>query len=152
MIHVVLPFFPPTVNKLYFTRGRLRRLSTEGKCFLNEVKNYLLRQHPDFLAYFKPNKEYELLFLLHYTAGSLYSISWLKDPKVSRHKKNDAANRIKILEDAIVAAAGHDDMQHWSVSVTKVEALVGQEPYVEVWVWGEEESGPISRFIATRTV
>jgi len=152
MMHVVLPFFPPSSNNAYFTRGRLRRMSTEGKKFLNEMKHHLLKEHPEFLAQFKPDVEYEVLFLLHYEAGTLYNATWLKDPKVGRHKKNDATNRVKILEDAIVDAAGHDDRQHWSVSVTKTEALIGQSPYVEVWVWKEDESGPISRFIATRAL
>lgn len=127
-------------------------MSTEGKCFLNEVKNYLLKEHPEFLSQFKPDEEYELLFLLHYEAGALYNSTWLKTKGVTRHKKNDATNRVKILEDAIVSAAGHDDKQHWSVSVTKTEALNGQRPYVEVWVWKEAESGPISRFITTRAL
>lgn len=151
MIGITLPFFPPSTNHAYFTRGHIRKLSTEGKRFKNEVQNYLLKYHPNVLAFFQPNVEYEVLFILFYEADTLYNKGWPKDSKVPRHKKNDATNRIKLLEDAVVSAAGHDDRQHWSVSVTKSEALVGQDPYVEMWVWHEDENGPIARFVATRT-
>lgn len=152
MMHVRIPFFPPTTNHAYFTRGHVRVLTKVGKKFKAEVKNFLGREHPDFLSYFRPNTEYEVLFLLFFGADSLYNRGWPKDPEMSRHKSIDASNRVKLLEDAVVEAAGYNDAQHFAISVVKTEALLGQEPYVEMWAWNEEDNGPIARFITTRTV
>lgn len=147
MIHVSIPFFPISVNHAYFQRGHTRVLTAKGKKYKAEVKNFLGRHHPEFLAFFKPNVEYELLYLMFFEAGELYCKGWPKDPEMSRHKRIDVTNRVKLLEDALTEAAGYDDKQHWSVSVVKAEALVDEKPYVRVWAWNEEENGPLASFI-----
>lgn len=143
MIKVDIPFFPPTANKAYFTRGKMRALSSEGKKFKNEVKNFLGTRHPEVLQFFKPNVEYEILLVMKYEHGSMYTKGWGKVAGVERHKKRDASNLVKLAEDAIVSAAGHDDKQHRTVSVSKDELPPGQEPYFELWAWSEGEHGPI---------
>jgi Holliday junction resolvase RusA-like endonuclease len=152
VIHVDIPFFPPSANNAYFTRGKLRVLSTEGKKYKNDVQNFLGRQHPEFLSFFaQKDMEYEMIFILFFEPGTLYNKTWPQTKDVSRHKKIDASNRAKLLEDILAKAAGYDDSQHFSVTTTKGEALPRQQPYVEVWAWREEENGPIARFLTTRT-
>lgn len=150
MIHIVLPFFPPSSNNAYFTRGNLRVLKKEGVKFKREVQNFLGKEHPEFLQFFaSKDKEYEVVIRLVFAADELYSKTWLKKEGVRRHKKNDATNRIKLLEDVLVDATGHDDAQHASFTSTKTEAMPGHSPYVEIWAWGEEESdGPVTQFLA----
>lgn len=151
MMYVHLPFFPLSVNEAYFTKGNIRTLKSAGKKFQNEVKNYLGKHHPDFLAYLgKKDAEFEILFVLFFEPGSLYCKTWSKESKVARHKRIDASNRLKLLEDAIVEAAGYDDTQHFYAAIAKAEALEGYSPYVEVWAWREEEHGPIQQFLHRR--
>jgi Holliday junction resolvase RusA-like endonuclease len=130
----------------------MRVLKKEGKAYKREVQNFLGRNHPEFLSFFsRKDEEFEVVIIALFAIGDVYCKTWGKDPKVRRHKKTDASNRVKLLEDTIVEAAGYDDAQHISISVTKGEVMPGQDPYVEVWAWGEFENGPIAQFVATRS-
>lgn len=158
MIRFKAPFFPPSVNNAYFTKiarpknnpsGKsvpTRVLSNEGKKFKRTFKTWLAREHPHALEFFSsPTGEYSILVVLHFKG--LYNTGWPKNAK-TRHKKLDASNYIKVLEDALVDACGHDDSQHVCVTMMKAEAPQGEEPYFELWAWNsEQEDGPVDAFI-----
>lgn len=148
-MNAIIPYFPPTSNHAYFTRGRIRALTTVGKRFKNEVKSHLGKFYPEFLAYFKKDVEYEILFIMYFANGALYNKTWPNKPGVPRHKIVDAQNRIKLAEDAVVEAAGYNDAQNFKVAIAKKEAEPEADPYFSVWVW--EDNGPISRFLSNRT-
>jgi hypothetical protein len=152
MMYVCLPLFPPSTNHAYFTRGRFRKLTKEGERFKNEVQGFLGKNHPDFLAFFRPNVEYEVLLLLHFREEELYNERWLKSTKVARHKSNDASNRVKLLEDIIAKTAGCNDAQNFAISSAKTVTLPNQDPFTEVWAWNEDEDGPIARFLHARAL
>lgn len=152
MIGIRIPFFPPSVNEAYFTKGNLRVLRPEGKRFKLEVQNYLGKYCADFLRLFqRPDEEYEILFIMHFAPDTIYNKTWTEKEGVRRHKKNDASNRVKLIEDAIASCAGFDDAQNIISSVMKTEVSPGQQPGVEIWAWGEEEDGPVASFVGRRT-
>ena len=54
MIHLYLPGVPITFNHAYVkTRGGGRALSPAGKKYKKETTNYLARQYPQEMKYFK---------------------------------------------------------------------------------------------------
>lgn len=143
MIYLRLPFFPPSANTAYFTKGSRRILTSAGKKFKNEVKTYLVRHYPEELRFITKNGGYDLLFVLYFDA--IYNKGWPEKSK-TRHKRVDATNRVKLLEDALVEAAGHDDCQHTSVSVMKKEVVDSDwTPWCEIYVWSAGD-GPLSTY------
>jgi hypothetical protein len=163
MIHISVPYFPPSANNAYFTKMSrpkgapkgtkavpIRVLTNEGRKFKREFKTWLARYHPEALKFFSSKSgEFSIVVVLHFEA--LYNIGWPKRAK-TRHKKIDASNHLKILEDALVEACGHDDSQHIGVSAVKCEAKDGEEPWFELIAWNsEEEDGPLESFLYNRT-
>ena len=157
MIHVEVPYFPPSVNHAYFDqvimnsrKGKKfivkRTLTAAGRKFKRELKTWLGKNRQDVLSFFNsPGGEYSILIVLYFEA--LYNAGWPKKAK-ARHKKIDASNYIKVLEDALAEAAGHNDSQHVCVSVSKAQVPEGREPYFRLWAWNsEEEDGPIDVFL-----
>lgn len=158
MIHIKCPFFPPSMNNAYFSKlarpknnpkGKpviLRVLNNTGKKYKREFKTWLARNHPEVLKFFSsPSGEYSIIVVLYFQ--ELYNRGWPKKAK-TRHKKLDASNYLKVLEDALVDACGHDDSQHVCVTSMKVQAPPGGEAYFELWAWNaEQEDGPVDVFI-----
>lgn len=154
MIYFRCPFFPPSINNVFFTtRGRngvpIRVMTSEGKRYKREFKTWLARHHPEALNFFTaPDESFEIAVRLHFQ--KIYNAGWPKTAK-SRHKKIDASNYFKVLEDALVSACGHDDSQHLRVSIMKNELTEREEaPFFELWAWKEDELGPIGSFSSLR--
>lgn len=163
MISVAVPLFPPSVNNAYFTRMArpkgaptgarpvpMRVLTNEGRRFKREFKTWLAKNHPEVLSFFSSKDgEYSICAVLYF--DELYNKSWPKEAK-TRHKKIDASNYMKVLEDALVEACGHDDRQHVSVTTIKSQVKPGEEAWFELFAWNaEEEDGPLESFIYNRT-
>ena len=158
MIQLNIPLFPPSVNSAYFTKmsgvkgGRpvpIRVLTNEGKKFKREFKTWVAQNHPEVLKFFSsPSGEYSILLVLYFK--NLYNSGWPKEAK-TRHKKIDGTNYIKVAEDALVEACGHDDSQHVTFSVMKAQAAKGVEPSIDIWAWNsEEEDGPLEAFVCSQ--
>lgn len=155
MIRFKSPYFPPSLNNAYFTKmtrpkggkGKpvpMRVLTNDGRKYKREFKTWLAKNHPEVLSFFsRPSGEFSIFIVLYF--DKLYNVGWPEKAK-NRHKRIDASNHVKVLEDALVDACGHDDSQHVSVSVMKAEVL-NEEPYFELWAWNsEEEDGPLESF------
>ena len=159
MIYFKTTLFPPSINNVYFnkikrTKGGkrvpIRVLTSEGRKYKREFQSWLAKEHTDVLKFFSsPHGEYELIVAFYFK--DLYNKGWPKQAK-SRHKKFDVSNYLKVAEDSIVEACGHDDSQHLNVGVLKNQLPPNeQEPYIEVWAWNlEEEDGPIEMFMHRR--
>jgi Holliday junction resolvase RusA-like endonuclease len=138
MIKLDVPFFPPSVNHAYFTKMArpknnpkgppvpIRVVTKEGKAYTREFKTWLAREHQEVLRFFsEPDGDYSILVVLYFK--ELYNAGWPKKAK-TRHKKIDGSNYVKVLEDALVDACGHDDSQHVTVTVVKEQAAPGETP------------------------
>jgi Holliday junction resolvase RusA-like endonuclease len=157
VIYFKSPYFPPSSNNAYFTKlqrkgGKsipIRVLTNEGRKYKREFKTWLAKEHPNLLAFFgNKHGEFSILVVLYFK--EVYNAGWPKTVK-TRHKRLDASNRVKVLEDALAEACGHDDSQHMTISSMKSRADSGQEPYFELWAWNsEEEDGPIEQFVSAQ--
>lgn len=145
MVSIALPFFPPSVNDAYFTKGRIRVLTKEGKKFKTEVKTYLARNCPQFLSFFTKDHAYELLFVTYFE--TVINKTWSPDSSVAKYKRLDASNRVKLLEDVIAEATGYDDSQNLVVSVKKAQAESTTYVLVHAWDLDRGERGPVSSYI-----
>ena len=145
MIYIAIPGTPPTSNKAYFTirakRGgttsSVRVLTKEGKRYKSEVKDFLARKGQQVLSFFKQQRPYSLM--VRFNMHGLTSKTYKEGGKRNRYKKMDVGNRLKLFEDALVEACGHDDSQHFQVFLWKREIPEDQEPCVELWAWCEDD-------------
>lgn len=115
---------PDSVNKLYFSRGGRKILSSSGRCYKRSfVANnggcptvLLLRWKPD------PHERYVLRIWFRMSAARLYNAKFGKDKRVKSPFKNvDVSNMVKLIEDAISEFVGVDDRRNWVVICQKVE-------------------------------
>lgn len=144
MIHAHIPFLPPSINHAYFTRGRMRVLTKEGKSFKTNVQTHLARNHQDFLSFFDRNVPYCVIIRVSFPEEALFFKGW-PEKASNRYKALDATNRIKLVEDAICAACKHDDRQHWHVAILKTTA--DGEGGTDIWAFNlEEEDSPLEYF------
>lgn len=110
----------PSTNNLYRNvRGRGgRALTSEAKVLKAAIIDRLW-----VLARGVPlptSDRLELTIALHLPRAAILT-------KAGRAKKYDASNRVKLVEDALVAAVarilpGYDDARHWRVTVSKLVA------------------------------
>lgn len=146
MIYMQLPFIPPSINTAYFTVvtrvGKAnvpkRVLTQEGKAFKAKTAGYLTQHYPTEMRIFKPDTPYAVGFLVYF--DSVVNKTWPESAE-TRYKKLDASNRVKLIEDALVVAAGVDDSQFIISMIGK-----GQGPArTDVLVWDlSQESMHIS--------
>jgi hypothetical protein len=136
MIYMELPFIPPSINTAYFTvMSRVgkasvpkRVLTEEGKAFKAKTAGHLARNYPTELQIFRPNIPYAIAYLVSF--DSIVNKTWPESAE-TRYKRIDASNRVKLVEDALVVAAGVDDSQF-------VISLVGKDqgpPKTVILAW-----------------
>lgn len=157
MIYFRLPGIPPSSNHAYFTKVQrakgktipIRVLTAKGKRYKTDVKTYLAKERQDVLSFFQPNRPYCLI--VEFRMSNLLSTTWgQQGGAANRYKKVDVSNRLKLVEDALTDACGHDDSQHFRVLLWKSIALSPEDERVEIWAWcWEDEDCPfddIDRF------
>lgn len=130
MITLELSGVPPSTNKAYFNLPRGgRALSAAGAKYKRETTSTLVRNFPLSLKLFEPNKPYGVLFVIH--LPTVLNKGWPKSAE-TRYKKLDATNRVKLVEDALVLAAGVDDSQFLFSSVLKAPS---EEEKTTIYCW-----------------
>ncbi len=108
---IVLPFLPPSVNKLFATikdrnTGALKRVLTTEARRIRRLILALVQGNAE------PDRLYELRVNVHLRA-------YTADGAV---RKVDLSNRVKFLEDCLCGALGIDDSHIFRVVLTKVHA------------------------------
>lgn len=150
MIRFTLPGVPPSSNTAYFTTVQrkggksipLRVLTTEGKKYKSGIKTHLAKTRQDVLGFFHANRPY-CLIVRFYMLDLLNATYGKQGGAENRYKKVDVSNRLKLLEDALTDACGHDDSQHFRVLLWKESARTPEEVRTEVWAWcWEDEECP----------
>jgi hypothetical protein len=140
MIHMAIPHLPPSSNNAYFTMvtkvGKKmvpkRVMTKEGKKFKKETSAFLVQNYPMEMQIFRPNAPYALLYQVIF--DTITNKTW-PEKAATRYKKLDASNRVKLLEDALVDAAGIDDSQILISSVFKSQ---GAHQGTRIWAWDLE--------------
>lgn len=141
----VVPFLPPTSNKIYVTNwgNKSRFLSKEAQVFKTKAIASIQEQRlaeigalaevikNDDRAIFSVN--YVFFFedsdILNTTFGQ-----GKKGSAVTRYKRMDVENRVKLLTDSLVTAVGIDDSLFFQGSHAKCSAkLVGGKPQIHIY-------------------
>lgn len=152
MVKLLLPFMPPSTNNAFINFGtKGRGLSKDGKKFKNLVQAYVGQHYPTELASFQKakNEPFTVFFRIHVAELENKTFGAKKGAE-SRYKKNDATNRIKLLEDVLADVTGIDDANTLTFVIQKVQAKDPAKEQVEVFIWNSlrEESPfdePVSR-------
>lgn len=142
MIKFVLEGLPTSSNQAWINlHHKGRTLSPAAKKYKNETQTYIARTYPNELKKFVANRSYTCFFRVH-VAELENKTFGKKNGAESRYKKNDATNRIKLLEDILSDVTGVDDSATLTFVIQKVQANPVTREFVEVFVWDnyEEES------------
>lgn len=141
MIKLVIPSIPPSSNNAYFSKGKMRVLTKEGRKYKNETVAHLATHYRQELMIFKPNHRYQFHF--QFFVENVQNKLWKPGGKVNRYKKFDGANLTKLLEDCLADAGGYDDSQTFTSTWQKKQAAPDQPEQTRVWAWDlEEEHDP----------
>jgi Holliday junction resolvase RusA-like endonuclease len=145
MIHLSVPWLPPSSNNAYFNLPRGgRALSKEGLGFKTKTTSHLVQHFRKELATLRVNEPYLVAVFL--TFDELQNTTWPKTAK-SRYKRLDASNRVKLLEDALKDATGVDDSSTFTLLVTK---KVGAPERTDIFMWNlERENSPFDVILNT---
>jgi hypothetical protein len=112
-------------------------LTKEGRAYLFETKNLILRSYPKILGFFRDNAPFFVYF--RFTMTELFNKGYPKTTK-TRYKRVDVTNRVKLLEDALKDVAAVDDSQNVFVATHKV---LGTSDVTDIFIWDlDQEKTP----------
>lgn len=133
MIHIHVPWLPPSANHAYFNLPKGgRTLTNAGKKFKRETAAYIVQTYPTELQFFKPNVPYAIAIWFSFV--ELHNKTW-PEKAASRYKKIDTSNKVKLLEDVLSEVAGTDDSQHITLLIGKKSA---DSECTDIWAWDME--------------
>jgi Holliday junction resolvase RusA-like endonuclease len=115
MLHVWLPFLPPSSNNIYIRhpQGKGRILSHEARTF----KIRAMREMQDSgIAFVKT--EQNVPYRLH-LAVFFPQVEVVKSSVGARYKKIDLSNMVKLVEDTVAEATGLDDCHNFQLFLEK---------------------------------
>ena len=147
MIHLKLPYLPPSINHAYmhvrlFAKkggggggGTKQVLTDEGRKFKKEATAHLAKTYPLALVMLKKDKPFTMF--MRFTVTAMENKGWVNG-SADRYKRNDATNRIKVMEDVIVDISGVDDKHYMLVACQKV---LGPVEGTDIYIWSTEEEG-----------
>lgn len=148
MIHLVIPGIPPSSNHAYFSKGNVRVLTKDGLSFKNECKQLLSTKYNKEMGFFKPNKGYDFVYI--FKCPDIFNASYKENGKISKYKKFDVSNRVKLIEDCFQEIGGYDDSQNETVVAHKIHSSTYE---TLVWVWSiEEESNHVRNLLAALAI
>ncbi len=138
-IQIVIPFLPPTSNHIYVNRhGGGRFLSTEAAAWKNRFSQQVIAPYLMQIQSFcktvddDPSSVLALWMTFYFPREDLLNTTFgtgKKSAAVTRYKKMDVQNRIKLVTDAVVKALALDDSLNFREVHDKCCAdMVGGDP------------------------
>ncbi len=132
ILHVVVPFLPPTSNHCYFTNRFGGRTKTkEADAFQKRLVQEVTGPHLASLAQLNTTYKdsvFRVHYKLYFPFEEIFNRSWgKKSGAESRYKKMDAENRLKLLTDSFAKAIGIDDSRFWRTVIDKMLSPDNQE-------------------------
>ena len=119
------PQLPPSVNEMYFTKGKRRILTSKAKAYKQRLITGAWEACPGLNEFvLAAGDTWFILLELDFYFESLVNKGWLakdragKRKATQRYKRIDASNRVKLLEDAVSECIGIDDSR-FQVNVRK---------------------------------
>jgi len=143
-LRIVVPFIPPSSNKIYVIDWRRKRRfrSEEANAFINRfmqevVPNYL----PWISQMLGPEQDPTVIYTIssnfYFTKWAVLNKSWgaAKNPAKTRYKKMDTGNRFKLMHDCVSRALAIDDSHFFGVGGNKLVAeAFGLTPQVHIFL------------------
>ena len=128
-LHIIIPFLPPSSNKIYVTDWKRKRRfkSNQAQAFRNRflwevVPNYL----PQISQLVVPKEDPTVLYVVsvhfYFPRDEIINKTWGEGKKTSaktRYKKMDTGNRLKLLLDCLSDSIGIDDSYFSDISGSK---------------------------------
>lgn len=145
-LRIVIPFLPPSSNKIYVTDWRRKRRfkSKQANAFSEQFKEKVVPNYlPWIMRLTDPEKDPCVLYavatdfyfprdeILNKTWGSLTA----KNPAKNRYKKMDTGNRLKLIHDCLSEALQIDDSHFFQIGGRKLCAeAFGVRPQVHMFL------------------
>lgn len=124
----IIPFIPPSVNKIYTVQRynhKRRILTKEARNFKDRVK-IIVEDEFDLVSKFKKSIKEGEVILVEYVVGS----NWIN--KNGTNKKKDVMNFEKLTSDAIFDSMKLDDSIIWSIRMKKAHSPEKEFIYVSM--------------------
>lgn len=131
-MRIIIPFLPPSSNKIYVTDWRRKRRfkSREAVAF---TKRFMQEVVPPYLPWISqmigpeqdPSVVYSVFTDLYFPRKEILNMSWAtgkKDSAKTRYKKMDTGNRFKLLYDCVAQALAIDDSHFFGIGGRKLAA------------------------------
>lgn len=126
---------PLSSNHAYSRNKQGRRfLSAPFVRFKEEVRTAVraaLLRNLEKTTWLTRNTELTLIIELVFDREDVYSRTWPKTADY-RHKRVDASNRVKMLEDALMESLKIDDSQIFNLHILKSVTAEGETPHSKV--------------------
>jgi len=119
-LELIIPFLPPSSNKVYFNRtGGGRAKTTPTKKFINDVQLHMVNNYFNEISKLNPCAMYTLNLEIGFSPEELFTKGYPK--AISAYRKNDIDNRVKIVKDTVIKLLGiKDDTQVFTGKESKV--------------------------------
>ena len=145
-LRIIIPFLPPSSNKIYVTDWKRKRRfkSKEANAF---AEGFRARVVPVYLPWLSklvgpeqdPCVTYTVATDLYFPRKEVLNMTWgdttVKKPAMTRYKKMDTGNRLKLVNDCLAEALQIDDAHFFQIGGRKLIAeSFGVEPQVHIFL------------------
>lgn len=149
-LFVKVPFIPPTSNHIY-VRGRNGKvfLSKEGAAFKTKMMSHVQQECLPQIGVLQqdlaqdPLALFTIWYVFYFPTEEILNMSFgaldakgrpAKGAAVTRYKRMDISNRVKLVADAFASAVGVDDSLHFTSGESKcVNTMVGGVSQIHIF-------------------
>jgi len=128
-LHMILPYFPPPLNRAYVSVKGRKILSRESRTFKSQSIGYLSTTYLEDISKFVSEHKGKTFVLVI----RLYS-KW-KSQKGDLIRR-DTSNYIKLTEDVVAEVLGIDDKYNIRIVVDKIHTP--NQEYIEIYYYPQE--------------
>ena len=144
-IRLIIPFLPPSSNKIYVTDWRRKRRfkSSQAQAF---AKRFMQEVVPPYLPWISqmigpeqdPTVLYSVFTDFYFPKNEVLNMSFgtgTKKAAKTRYKKMDTGNRFKLLHDCVAQALAIDDAHFFGIGGRKLAAeSFNLDPQVHIFL------------------
>jgi len=135
-VFITIPFIPPSVNDLYYTRGGKRGMTTEGKVFKRKVSDYIVTNYLHEIQKLNSKALFTISLTFYLPPYDLFTKGYgIDETTKSPFKKRDVGNMEKIIIDCVKDLIIEDDCQFFQETLRKVPS---DERKVEIQIYEED--------------
>jgi hypothetical protein len=149
-LRLVIPFLPPSANKLYITdwKRKTRFVSREASAFKQRFNTEVIPKYLPWISQLisaeKDNSVvYNIFADIYFDKWEILNKGFFGEKRTAktRYKKMDTGNRFKFLFDCVASAIDIDDSHYFGVGGRKLVAQTyNLEPQVHIFLTRENPS------------